>query len=202
MNLRTLPAAALLALALPALPALAKQERYEIDPVHTQVYFLVSHLGFSHSLGKFAKFSGELAFDRDDWSTGKVDATVDVASLYMGDAAWEKKLLSDSFFDAKRHPTARFVSTKLVRDGATDRGKLEGALTLHGVTKPVVFDVTLNRIGRDTFSFKRVAGFSARTTIRRSDFGMRGSLPAVGDDVEIHLEVEGERSNAKAKDGG
>ena len=169
MNLRILFAAALLAA---SAPAAAKPERFVLDPVHTQVYFLASHLGFSHSLGKFAKFSGSFTFDRDDWSVAQLDATVDIASLYMGDAAWEKKLLSDSFFDVARHPTARFVATRLVRDGTSDRGRLEGELTLHGVTKPVTFDVTLNRIGVHSFSFRYVAGFSARTTIRGSDFGI------------------------------
>lgn len=191
-----------LALVLVATPAAAKPGRYTLDPVHTQVYFLASHLGFSHSLGKFAKFSGELTFDEDDWSSAKVEATVDVGSLYMGDEGWEKKLLSDSFFDAKQYPTAKFVSQKLVRDGTGNRGRLEGELTLHGVTRPVTFDVTLNRVATDTYSFKHVAGFSAHATIRRSEFGMRGSLPAVGDEVEIRLEVESVRSKGKARKGG
>lgn len=183
-----------------SLPLAAKTDRFTLDPVHTQVYFLASHLGFSHSLGKFAKFSGEFTFDRDDWSSAKLDATVDVTTLYMGDAGWEKKLLSDSFFDAKQYPTARFVATKLVRDGNADRGKLEGQLTLHGVTRPVVFDLTMNRIGVHTFSLKYVAGFSAHATIKRSDFGMRTQLPAVGDEVEIRLEVEGLRDKGKSGD--
>lgn len=199
MTPRTALCAALL---LAALPAAAEPQRYTFDPLHTQVYFLASHLGFSHSLGKFAKFGGELAFDEDDWSTAKVDATVDVTSLYMGDEAWEKKLLSDSFFDAKKHPTARFVAQKLVRDGTTNRGTLEGELTLHGVTRPVTFDVTVNRVGRDTYSFRHVAGFSAHATIKRSEFGMRGSLPAVGDEVEVRLEVEAVRSKDKQRSEG
>jgi polyisoprenoid-binding protein YceI len=199
MTIRTALAAVLLAA---SLPAAAKTERFVLDPVHTQVYFLASHLGFSRSLGKFAKFSGTLTFDRDDWSTATLDATVDIASLYMGDAAWEKKMLSDSFFDAKRYPTARFVATRLVREGRTDRGRLEGDLTLLGVTRPIAFDVTLNRIGRHTFSFQYVAGFSASTTIRRSDFGMRTQLPAVGDEVEIRLEVEALRERAKRESNG
>lgn len=194
MMLRVALATALLAA---ALPVAAKPERFTLDPVHTQVYFLASHLGFSRSLGKFAKFSGSFTFDRNDWSTAKLDATVDVASLYMGDAKWETKLLSDSFFDVQQHPTARFVATRLVREGTTERGRLEGELTLRGVTKPVAFDVTLNRIGVHSFSFKYVAGFSARTTIRRSDFGMRTQLPAVGDEVEIRLEVEGLRDKGE-----
>lgn len=193
----SLQPALFVALLLATLPAAAEPQRYTFDPLHTQVYFLASHLGFSHSLGKFAKFGGELMFDEDDWSTAMVDATVDVASLYMGDAGWEKKLLSDSFFDARENPTAKFVSQRLVRDGTTNRGKLEGELTLHGVTRPVTFDVTVNRVGRDTYSFKHVAGFSAHATIKRSEFGMRGSLPAVGDEVEIRLEVEAVRSKDK-----
>lgn len=194
MSLRPAAVAVLL---LAALPVAAKPQRFTLDPVHTQVYFLASHLGFSHSLGKFAKFSGGFTFDGDDWSASTVDATVDIGSLYMGDAGWEKKLLSDSFFDAKRFPTARFVSSKLVRDGTSDRGRLEGDLTLHGVTRPVAFDVTFNRMGVHTFSFKYVAGFSAHATIKRSEFGMRTQLPAVGDDVEIRLEIEGLRDKGK-----
>ncbi len=143
-------------------------------------------------MGRFPGVSGGFVFDPDDWSASSVDATIDVASLYLGDVEWQKKMLSNDFFDAKRYPSMRFTSER-VEKGDGDRGRIHGALTLHGVTRPVTLDFAVNRVGRHTYSLQYVAGFSATATIRRSDFGMRHLLPAVGDVVEIRLEIEGIR---------
>ncbi len=179
--------------------AQAKPTTFQFDTVHTQVLFFASHLGFTHSLGRFPGVSGEFVFDPDDWSTARVDATIAVDSLYMGDAEWEKKVRRD-LFDAERFPTMHFVSDKLTPIDA-HRGRLEGQLTLHGVTRPIAFDVTLNRIGRHTFSFLYTAGFSATLTLKRSEFGMTRLLPAVGDEVEIRLEIEGNRAKKDNDEG-
>ena len=176
----------------------ANPQRYAFDPVHTQVLFSVSHLGFSYPMGRFPKLSGGFTFDPDDWSASKVDATIDVGSLYLGDAAWEKKMLSDEFFDAKRHPTLHFVSERVEKTGE-DTGTIHGQLTLRGVTKPVEVNFRLNRIGRHSFSFKSAAGFSATARLKRSTFGMRRLIPAVGDAVDIRLEVEGLKAERKAE---
>lgn len=173
--------------------AQAKPQRYAFDPVHTQVLFFVSHLGFSYPMGRFPKIEGGFTFDPDDWSRSKVEATIHVGSLYLGDAAWEKKMLSDEFFHAKKYPTMRFVSERVEKTGE-DTGTIHGQLTLHGVTRPVAVGFRLNRIGRHAFSFKSAAGFSATARIKRSAFGMKRLLPAVGDTVDIRLEVEGLRS--------
>ena len=180
-------AAVMVSLALAA--AAPEPTRYRYDPVHTQVMFVADHLGFSRPLGRFTRVEGSLAFDPDDWSSARCEATIAVDSLWLGDEAWEKKMLSDAFLDARRHPTMRFECERLERIDAK-RGRLHGALTLRGVTRPVSLDVRVNRIGRHTFSLAYVAGFSATGTIRRSDFGITRMLPAVGDEIGIRLEVE------------
>lgn len=174
----------------------AEPERYRLDPVHSQALFFASHLGFSRAIGVFPDVRGELAFDADDWSSASVQATIDVGTLFLGDAEWQAKMLSDEFLDAERHPTMTFRSERVEPTGA-ERARVHGQLTLHGVTRPVTLEVRRNRVGRHTYSLKYVAGFSATARIKRSEFGMQRLLPAVGDEVEIVLEIEGLRQRGK-----
>ena len=176
-------------------PAAAEPQDFRIDKVHAQVLFFVSHLGFSYPMGRFPGVEGTFVFDPEDWSASHVEASIDVASLYLGDEKWQKKMLSDEFFDAKRYPQMRFVSEKVESTGK-DTGKVHGQLTLHGATRPVVLELRLNRIGRHSFSFGYAAGFSATAKLKRSDFGMKRLLPAVGDEIDIRLEIEGLRDKA------
>jgi polyisoprenoid-binding protein YceI len=187
--------AALLALLLPARAA-AAPERYRLDPAHCQVLFFVDHLGFSMQMGRFPGVEGTVIFDPEDWASAAVEAKIDAASLYLGDAAWEKKMRSDEFFDVERFPTLRYVSERVEPTGAKT-ARVHGALTLRGVTRPVVLDLTVNRVGRNSFNLKHTAGFSARSTIRRSEFGMTRLKAAVGDEVEIRLEIEAVRDRAR-----
>lgn len=180
----------------PGAPAVAEPQDFRLDKVHSHVLFFVSHLGFSNPMGRFPGVEGRFTFDPNDWSASKVDATIDVSTLYLGDAAWEKKILGDDFLDAKRFPTMRYVSERVERTGE-GRGRVHGKLTLRGVTRPVALDVRLNRIGRHSFSFAYAAGFSATAKLRRSAFGMKRLLPAVGDEIEIRLEIEGLRGKDK-----
>jgi polyisoprenoid-binding protein YceI len=184
MTFRPLLFALLLATAMPAAGA-----SWRLDPVHCQVLFFVDHLGFSRQVGRFPGVSGTIDFDPDDWTAGRVDVEIAIGSLWLGDAGWERKMLSDDFFDAKAHPVARFVGERMEATGDST-ARLHGNLSLLGVTRPVVLDVQRNRIGRNSFNFKQTAGFSARTTIRRSDFGMTRLKAAVGDEVEIVIEIE------------
>lgn len=173
--------------------ALARPADYVFDPVHSQVMFFADHLGFSYPMGRFAAPSGGFRFDPDDVAGSSVDATVAVATLDLGDAAWQRKMLSDDFLDAERHPVLRFVSERVEAIG-DQRLRIHGQLTLRGVTRPVALEATINRVGRHTYSMQYIAGFSATATIKRSDFGITRLLPAVGDEVRIRLEIEGIRS--------
>jgi polyisoprenoid-binding protein YceI len=177
-----------------ATSAHADASDYRFDIVHTQIIFFSDHLGFSHPSGRLHVQNGYFHFDPDDWSSAKVDVRISIASLDMGDAGWEKKLKSDEFFNLKRFPEAHFVSSSVEKTGGNN-GVIHGELTLHGVTRKLDLPIVSNKVGRHTFSLQYVAGFSATLSFKRSDFGMRASIPAVGDEVQIRLEVEGVRDD-------
>ncbi len=180
---------------------LAVASDYRFDPVHTQILFSVSHLGFSQPSGRLHVKSGFIHFDKNDWPGSKVEAVVDIASLDMGDAAWNAKLRSWEFFGADKHPIAQFVSISVEKTGEHS-GIVHGKLILLGITRPLDLAVTFNRAGVDPYSLKYTAGFSATATIKRSDFGMKKYLPDVGDKIELRIEVEGLRDrNAQEQAG-
>jgi len=178
-----------LALGLIASTAHAETKPYQFDTVHSKVIFKVKHLGFSWSYGEFADFSGSFDFDEADWSQSKVDVTIPVDSLQMGDATWNDHLRAPNYFNLAEHQEIRFTSSKI--DKTDDKhGKLHGELTVLGVTKPVVLDLILNQQGAHPFNKKPRVGFSASGTLLRSDFGMAHMVPMIGDDVHVMIEVE------------
>jgi polyisoprenoid-binding protein YceI len=178
--------------ALVAVPSAARAERYAIDPVHTRIGFQVSHAGFSSPIGTFSGATGTLEFDPADWSGAHVEVRVPIATLDLGDADWQRRILDGTFFDAKKFPEARFVSTQAVARGQ-DEADVVGELTLHGVTRPVRLHVKFNKLARHPLTFRRTAGFSATATLSRKDFGMDKWAKLVGDEVRLVLEVEATR---------
>jgi polyisoprenoid-binding protein YceI len=188
---------ALLVLAAWAGGAQAARESYRLDPVHTRVAFQVSHAGFSRPIASFSQVQGELAFDEADWSTATLEARIPIATLDLGDADWQARVLDRTFFDAQKFPEARFVSTQVAPVDAT-HARVTGELTLRGVTRPVTLEVTLNALKRHPLTFKRTAGFSATGTLRRSDFGMDAWKSVVGDEVTLVIEVEAQRGGDDA----
>ncbi len=172
--------------------AFAQIEKYEFDKAHTQILFFVNHLGFSMSQGEFHDYDGHYVFDRGEPAKSKIDVTINTDSIDMDDEKWDTHMKNKDFFDVENHPTMTFKSTAIEVTGE-NTAKISGDLTLLGVTKPVILDVTHNKSGVHPFSGKYVAGFSGATTIKRSEFGMTYGIPGVGDDVEVRLEVEGVR---------
>ncbi len=188
MNLaRTILAASALGFA--ALAANAAPVTYTVDTTHSRVTFYVNHLGFSNSVGEFRLGEGTLTFDADDWSRSKVDAHIPVQSLELGDAKWNTHILSADFLESAKYPEITFVSKKLEKVDAT-HGRLHGDLTIHGVTKPVVLDLTVNKVGEHPMRKTQAAGFTATATVKRSEFGVAAYVPAVADDVVIRIEIE------------
>ena len=114
--------------------------------------------------------------------------TIPVAKLETGVPDLDEHLKTADFFDVETYPTALFESESVELTGE-ETAKVTGNLTLHGITKPVILDVELNKIGENMFG-KKTAGFSATTTIKRSDFGMTTYLPGLGDEVTIEIESE------------
>jgi polyisoprenoid-binding protein YceI len=179
--------------------AFADPSAFRIDPVHSQIFFSASHDGYTNPMGRMHVKEGTFNFDGDDWSTASVEATIDIASLDMGDDKWNRKLLG-SYFDATTYPTARFVSTRVEKTGEKT-GVVHGKLTLLGRTEPVDLQVTFNRAAVNGYTLKYIAGFSADAEFKRSRFGMTRETKTVGDDVRIHLEIEGERGKSEAAQG-
>ncbi|MFL7978036.1 YceI family protein, partial [Xanthomonas vasicola] len=158
------------ALALTSLVATAAPVRYALDTVHTRVLFAVEHAGFSKALGTVSGSSGTLVFDPDDWAAARLDVTVPLHRADLGDAKWNEATLARNLLDAERFPDAHFVSTHVEASGE-NHAKVTGNLTLHGVTRPVTLDVTLNALKRHPLPpFRRTAGFSATATLSRSEF--------------------------------
>lgn len=168
----------------------ADMGKYRFDTAHTQIIFFVSHLGFSTSEGEFLEFDGGFQFDSDNWAESSVNLTIDTNSIDMDHEGWDKHMKNEDFFDVEKYPTMTFNSTKVESaDGKT--GTITGDLTILGVTNPVTLDVTFNREGLHPYSKATVAGFSATAELKRSDWGMKYGIPAVGNKVELRIEVEG-----------
>ena len=183
---------AILALLLTATAALAQTREYRIDPAHSRVLFKVEHLGLSSSVGVFSELSGKFHFDEEYWNSARVEATIALDSLDLGDTDWQQKVLAD-YLSADQHPEARFEAGELLGDGnEPDSGRLRGQLTLNGVTRPVELQLRYNGSARSVYTrLRRKVGFSASTRIRRSDFGLDKQLDLVGDEVRIEIEIEG-----------
>ncbi len=172
-------------------------EHYTFDKAHTQILFFVDHLGFSKSQGEFLDFDGFFNFDLEHPEKSNVDISINVSGLDMDDDKWNTHMKSADFFDVEKFPTMTFKSTAIEVTGKKT-ANITGDFTLLGVTKPVTLAVKHNKSDKHAFSGKYVSGFSATTTIKRSEFGMEYGLPMVGDDVEIRIEVEGLRTEAEA----
>ena len=169
--------------------------RYVIDPVHTRVLFEIDHAGFSKAIGTVSGSEGSLHFDADDWSTAKLEVTVPMQRLDMGDSGWSASVFAPRFLDIKRYPQARFVSTRVERHEG-NRGTVCGELTLHGTTRPLCMALVLNRIARHPLPpFRRTAGFSARASLKRSDFGMTSCRSLVNNKNKQRIEAELFRRN-------
>lgn len=170
-------------------PAEVTAGSYDLDSGHGKITWSVNHLGFSTYTGQFVNVKAELKLDPRNPSASTLTATVPLADVAPNDDRLKAHLLTPDFFDVANHPTATFASRSVtVHPGAANQATVVGDLTLHGVTKPVTIEVTFNQAGavRDTYK----AGFDGVATIKRSDFGINYALPAVSDEVKLHLEGE------------
>lgn len=165
-------------------------EKYQLDPTHASVLFGVSHLGFSKTFGRFNTIEGVFELDQASPEKSTVQVTIDAASLDTNHAKRDEHLRGKDFFNVAEFPTLTYKSTSVKLTGEKT-AVVTGDLTLHGVTKPVPLEVALVNQGPNPMDkTKTVAGFSARGTLKRSDFGMGYAAPVLGDEVEIIIEVD------------
>jgi polyisoprenoid-binding protein YceI len=142
------------------------------------------------------EFDGALDFDPENPENSSVEVTLKVASIFSGSKALDRDLRSSDFFDAARYPEITFKSTMIRRMGERS-GEVFGDLTILGETRPVVLQVRWNFSGEHPlgqinpgYRGKYVAGFSAVTTVARSEWGLKRAIPLVSDDIEIVIEAE------------
>ena len=183
-----------LAAALAAMMVLpAKAADYVIDTqgAHAFIQFKISHLGYSWLYGRFNTFSGDFSYDATKLADAKIQLTIDTASVDSNHAERDKHLRSADFLNVGKHPTASFVSTKVVPkdDGKFD---LHGNLTLNGVTKVVVIAAEKLGEGQDPWGGYR-AGFAGSTSLLLKDFDIKMDLGPASSTVQLDLTVEGIR---------
>jgi polyisoprenoid-binding protein YceI len=187
---------ALLALALGAASdAAAEPARYELDPAHTTIAFLVEHIGYAKTLGQFLRASGGYTFDADTGTLSAVNVTVETESVDTHHEARDRHLRSADFLAAEEHPAMTFTA-----EGARPTGErtyvVTGELTLLGTTRPLMLEATVNKSAPYPIGDRaEVMGVSARGTLKRSEYGMTYGVAdnLVGDDVEIVIEIEARR---------
>ncbi|PIB91088.1 YceI family protein [Caulobacter sp. FWC2] len=171
---------------------------YTLDKSHATLVFRVSHLGFSNYTAAFADFDAKLNFDQNNAAASTLEATINPRSLTLPapPEGFLAELVGPQWLNTATYPVITFKSTKVETTGP-DTGKVTGDLTLHGVTKPVVLDVTYNGgyPGHPMDPHARI-GFSAKGAFKRSDFGIAYGVPAPGttmgvsDEVLVTIEAE------------
>jgi polyisoprenoid-binding protein YceI len=173
--------------------AIATTTTYSIDKAHSEVTFQVRHL-LTKVRGRFADFNGTIEYDEQNPERSQVNVEVQAASVDTNERDRDGHLRSAEFFDVEKIPTLTFRSTSIQRS-AEDAFAVTGDLTIHGITRPVRFDVLLLGKAKDPWGNERIA-FEAETTVNRKDFGLTWNAPIetggflVGDDVKISLSVQ------------
>lgn len=174
----------------------AQADTYVIDKENSQIAFVWERVGLTRQIGRFNDFSGTLDFEPEAPEASVLDVTVRAASVQTNVAAFDRNLRSPDFFDAASFPVITFKSTAIKRTG-DKTGEVTGDLTILGATKPVTLDVTWVFTGAHPFAKmnaayrdKTVAVFSARGTIKRSEWGLARVLPYVADDITLLIEAE------------
>lgn len=198
------PAIVSLALTLGAATAAAQAApagltEWAIDNSHTRIGFSVAHMVVSEVDGQFKQWTGKALLDEKNLANSQVSFSADAASIDTGDAKRDEHLKSPDFFDAAKYPKVTFTSKRITKSG---KGyKLEGDLTLHGVTKPVTLNATISEAVTSPWG-KLVRAVQITGQIKRSDFGLnwnktldKGGV-VVGDAVDLNLKLEINRDAA------
>ncbi len=171
-------------------PAKVPAGAYVLDKQHASLTVKIVHMGFSHYTLRFDGLDGGFTYDPANWQSTKAVITVDPKSVDTHDSAFDRQIAG--YFEADKYPAITFVSTAL-SGGADGKGTLIGDLTFHGVTKPVVLDVTFDGAGHGLLPLGTRLGFSGSTRIKRSEFGVSNMLQYASDDVDVIFEVEFEK---------
>lgn len=170
-----------------------KMTSFTLDPMHTQVLFTWDHFGFSSPGAIFKAVEGEILANETTPEKSSVSVNIKVDSIETGVPLLNEHLLTlPEYFKVKEHPVITFKSTGIINVDRDDQEfDLVGILTVNGISKEVVLDTEVNKIGEHPmWDNARALGLSAETTIKRSDFGMGNYAPAVSDELEVKITLE------------
>jgi polyisoprenoid-binding protein YceI len=161
---------------------------FRSEGTHTYPRFSYNHLGYSTQMSRFDRTAGTIVYD---WAlrTASVNIVIDTTSVSTGSATFNEHIQGEDFFDTAKYPTATFTSTKVTFDGEKPV-RIEGDLTLKGVTKPVTLTVTSFVAKQHPMIKKEAIGANAYTVVRRSEFNAGKYVPFVGDEVQIDIALE------------
>lgn len=183
-------------LALLFLAASAHAETYTLDGRHTFPLFEVDHYGFTTQRGRFTATRGKLELDAGH-RQGSVEVIIDAASIDMGLEEWNKHMRGERFFNVERFPSLRFAAANF-RLEPDKPARIEGELTLLGVTRPLTLTVTRFKCAKHPVLPRELCGANLETSLRRSEFGMTYGVPGIGDEVHIVIPVEAIKDAAEA----
>ena len=170
-------------------PAEVEAGSYKLDPDHGKITWSVDHLGFSTYVGQFVNVQADLTLDPANPANSRLMATIPLTEVDSNSNGLDAHLQTPDFFDTANHPVATFVSRSVTVDADDpSEATVVGDLTLRGVTRPVTMEVQFNQAGQSMGAYK--AGFDGEATITRSEFGINFALPALGDEVMLHIEGE------------
>jgi len=169
--------------------AVAQIQSWKIDPNHTAAQFSVRHLGISTVRGGFTKVSGSAEYDPSNPAKTSVEATIEAASVDTRVERRDNDLRSPNWFDVAKFPTITFKS-KSVQAAGEGKLKIVGDLTIHGTTKEVTLDVDSPSAPMTDERGNTRVGASAATKIKRTDFGVGGTISPAGNEITITIDVE------------
>jgi polyisoprenoid-binding protein YceI len=162
---------------------------YILDRAHASVVWRVAHMGISRYTARFDKMDGKMDFRPGSAASSSVEFSIEAPSVNTGLAPFNRQLMDADWFDGTKHPSIRFRSTKMEALGGS-KYRLTGDLLMRGISKSVAWDVAFNGGLFNSFAQAHTIGFSAKTTLKRTDWGMAKLVPLVADDVEVEVEVE------------
>ncbi len=173
-------------LSVAAITGLSRADTFKMDPVHSTILFRIQHLGTSEQYGRFNAPSGTLEVSGGDLTA--IDAKVDVANFDSGNKKRDEHVKGPDFFSAKEFPSVTFKSSAVKKTSDTTF-EVTGDLTIHGVTKSITATVEKTGQGKG-MTGGDIIGFESTFTIKRSDFGVKGLMGPVGDDVRLTFSTE------------
>ena len=167
-------------------------QTWTADAVHSNVAFIITHMGISDFIGNFTKFDAKITSSKEDFSDAKVELNAETSSINTANEGRDKHLKSADFFDAEKNPKITFVSSSFKKGAGKNMYSVTGELTMHGITKTVTFEATYKGKTTNPYSKKETSAFHIHGSIKRSDFQIAPTMTndMISDEVKLSANIE------------